>query len=68
MYLLHFLFLDIVSYAYKKTLFKALLNSELQLMMLFLTITAITYIAAELSYKKLEKPAINFGKRFIQSN
>ena len=68
MYLLHFLFLEIVNYAYKKTLFKELLNSELQLMMLFLTLTAITYIAAELSYKKLEKPAINFGKRFIQSN
>jgi len=68
MYLLHFLFLDIVNYAYKKTLFKALLNSELQLIILFLTLTAITYIAAELSYKKLEQPAINFGKRFIQSN
>lgn len=65
MYLLHFLFLDIVNYAYKKTLFVALSNPELQLMILFSTLTAITYVAAKLSYKYLEKPSINFGKRFI---
>ena len=64
-YLLHFLFLDIFSYTYKKTLFKTLPNPELQLIILFLTITVITYISAKISYKILEKPAINFGKRFI---
>ena len=65
MYLLHFLFLDIVNYTYKKTIFKIILNPESQLIILFFTLTVITYIAAKFSYKILEKPSINFGKRFI---
>lgn len=65
MYILHFLFLDIIIYIYKKSLFKVILIPEFQLIIFFFTLTAITYLASELSYKYLEKPAINFGKRFI---
>ena len=66
MFLLHFIFLDIINFIYKKTLFKTFLNPELQLIILFSTLVAITYFAAKLSYEKLEKPAINLGKRFIR--
>jgi len=66
MYLLHFFILDIVKVAHRRSTFLFFSNPEIQLSLLFLTLTAITYGVARFSYAFLEKPAIDYGKRFIR--
>jgi peptidoglycan/LPS O-acetylase OafA/YrhL len=66
MYLLHFFVLDLILIAYKRSAFVLFNNPEIQLPLLFATLVVITYGAARLSYEYLEKPAINYGKKFIR--
>lgn len=66
MYLLHFLFLDITSFSYKKFLFQNLTSSVPQLLVIYFSVIAITFIFAKLTYNIIEKPCINIGNIFIE--
>ena len=66
MYLLHFFILDIVKVIHRRSTFLLVSNPEIQLLLLYITLTAITYGIARFTYAFLEKPAIDYGKIFLR--
>lgn len=65
MYLLHFLFLDFTNFSYKKFLFQNQTSSVPQLLLIYFSVIAITFVFSKLTYNLIEKPCINIGNIFI---
>jgi len=66
MYLLHFFILDVVVFVCRRSVFLLIDSSAIQLIFLFLTLVVVTYLFSRISYSSLEKPAIDFGRKFIR--
>lgn len=66
MYLIHFLFLEIINFIYQKTIFYLIHVPELKLLVLMTSVVTVSYYGSRLTYATIEKPAINFGMRFTQ--
>ena len=66
MYLVHFFILDVIMFVCKKMLFNFVTNPEMQLLFLFPLLVGVTYGVSKLIFSFFEKPAIEYGKRFIR--
>lgn len=65
MYIFHFLILDILSFILNRTIFKMVDISQINLFFLFLCAVFFTYNFAKISYKLIEEPGIELGKKII---
>ena len=68
MYILHFLFLDLIDFLFKKSIFNFIKTPEIQLSILFSAVVITTYLFSTISRKFIENPGINFGKIFLKKN
>jgi peptidoglycan/LPS O-acetylase OafA/YrhL len=66
MYIFHFIFLDIVAYFFRKSIFLYIKIPEFQVITLFFAVAFVTYLLSRFSYEHIEKYGINFGKRFLR--
>lgn len=66
MYLFHFLVLDIFNFIMNRTLFIIVDISQINLFILFLCTVFFTYKFSKISYKLIEKPGIELGRKFIE--
>ena len=64
-YLIHFFILDLLKIIYRRTTFLSFTNPEIELLILFTTLIAISYVIARFLNAFVEKPVINYGKKFI---
>jgi len=67
MYILHFLFVDILTRFYSEYIFKYFEFPELKLTILYASIVSVSYVASKLSNAVIEKPGIRLGKIFIKT-
>ncbi len=65
-YVLHFLFVEIVYFVLKRSLFGVLHQPEVQLTVYYAIVAALTTWAASWTYRLVERPGIEFGKRFLR--
>lgn len=65
-YLLHFYTLDSTKHL-KPTLHARLpfLNGEMEFLVLFIYVVLLTYVVSAISFLLIERPSVNWGKRFI---
>lgn len=67
MYIVHFFILGVLKTAFEGTIYKLIYSPELRLAIIFLFLVAVTYFTAKITNTYIEKPGINFGKRYIHS-
>lgn len=66
MYLLHFLVMDVLKLVFRLSVFRWVENPEARILILFASIVAVTYMLAVYAYRWIEKPGIDFGRRFLR--
>jgi len=65
-YILHFLILDILRFTFMHSIYKEVEVGEFRLALIFIPLAVLTFYAARLTNKYIEKPGIKYGKRFIK--
>ena len=66
-YILHFFVKDTLVYIYNKIIFNSIYNSEYKLLLLYVSVVAISYLLSVISNHLIEKPGIQLGKKMINN-
>ena len=65
-YILHFLFLELLVPTLKDTAFGSIPDPEVQLLIVYLVVTGVTFVAAKGTEAFLERPAIEAGRSYLR--
>jgi len=65
MYILHFIIFALLSTVFEHSIYKVIEVGEFRVALVFISLTILTYYAARLTNRYIERPGIKFGRRLI---
>lgn len=65
MYLVHFFILDVISFIFRKAIFKLVKLPEVSFILLYASVVVVAFFVSRVALSKVERAGVDFGKKLL---